>query len=132
MFDTLFDAPPAVGPPVQPLVTASAAEAADPGVLAAAQQARCTVYRGEVALLRAAALFADEHPVAEGSCGDGYAGTWHRVDGEERVMPLAGQGAPLVAEFAPAELGAVLGTSTEQARRLVGEALELRHRLPRI
>jgi len=38
----------------------------------------------------------------------------------------------LVAEFCFAELGGVLGTSTVAAKRLVGHALELRHRLPRL
>ena len=42
------------------------------------------------------------------------------------------QGAPLVAEFCLAELGAVLGISTTSAKKLVGHALELRHRLPRL
>ena len=41
-------------------------------------------------------------------------------------------GAPLVAEFCISELGAVLGISTTSAKRLVGQALELRHRLPRL
>ena len=36
------------------------------------------------------------------------------------------------AEFCVAELGAVLGLSTIAAKRLVGQALELRHRLPRV
>jgi hypothetical protein len=36
-----------------------------------------------------------------------------------------------VAEFCIAELGAVLGISTTAAKRLIGHALELRHRLPR-
>ncbi|HYH74083.1 MAG TPA: HNH endonuclease signature motif containing protein, partial [Nocardioides sp.] len=40
--------------------------------------------------------------------------------------------APLVAEFCLAELGTVLGISTTAAKKLVGHALELRHRLPRL
>ena len=39
---------------------------------------------------------------------------------------------PLVAEFCVAELGTVLGISTVAAKRLIGHALELRHRLPRL
>jgi hypothetical protein len=38
----------------------------------------------------------------------------------------------MVAEFCIAELGAVLGMSTTAAKRLIGHALELRHRLPRL
>ncbi|WP_166139260.1 HNH endonuclease [Nocardioides ochotonae] len=50
----------------------------------------------------------------------------------ELAVPLAGEGTPLVAEFAPMEFGAALGLSTDAARDLVGDALELAHRLPRI
>ena len=39
-------------------------------------------------------------------------------------------GTPQVAEFAPAELGAELGMSTYGASALIGDALDLRHRLP--
>ncbi len=45
---------------------------------------------------------------------------------------MAGPGAPLVAEFAPLELGAALAISHEAARQLVADALELGHRLPRL
>ncbi len=38
----------------------------------------------------------------------------------------------MVAEFCAAELGAALGASTTSAKRLIGHALELRHRLPRL
>ncbi|MBD3947485.1 HNH endonuclease signature motif containing protein [Nocardioides ganghwensis] len=37
-----------------------------------------------------------------------------------------------MAEFCVAELGAVLGISTTAAKKLIGHALELRHRLPRL
>jgi hypothetical protein len=47
-------------------------------------------------------------------------------------IPLAGDGAPWVREFAVMELGAALGMSTDSARRYVGAALEVRYRLPRI
>ncbi len=50
----------------------------------------------------------------------------------ESVCPLAGVGAPWVAEFAPAELGAALGIGVEAAKQLLGDALELAHRLPRL
>ncbi|MCP3420257.1 HNH endonuclease signature motif containing protein [Nocardioides pinisoli] len=52
--------------------------------------------------------------------------------GREHEEPIAGEGCPLVAEFCVAELGGVLGTSTTAAKRLIGHALELRHRLPRL
>ncbi|HEX5917845.1 MAG TPA: DUF222 domain-containing protein, partial [Nocardioides sp.] len=52
--------------------------------------------------------------------------------GREHEEPIAGEGAPLVAEFCVAELGGVLGVSTTAAKKLIGHALELRHRLPRL
>jgi len=52
--------------------------------------------------------------------------------GREHEEPIAGEGAPLVAEFCLAELGTTLGVSTTAAKKLVGQALELRHRLPRL
>jgi hypothetical protein len=73
------------------------------------------------------ARWADLHPPE--SIHDAAAFT---VPGSEHEEPIAGEGAPLVAEFCLAELGAVLGTSTTAAKKLVGHALELRHRLPRL
>ncbi|NPC43636.1 HNH endonuclease signature motif containing protein [Nocardioides sp. zg-1230] len=52
--------------------------------------------------------------------------------GWEHEEPIAGEGAPLVAEFCVAELGTVLGMSSTAAKKLIGHALELRHRLPRL
>ncbi|WP_416955870.1 DUF222 domain-containing protein [Nocardioides sp. T5] len=52
--------------------------------------------------------------------------------GQEHEEPIAGEGCPLVAEFCIAELGGVLGVSTVAAKKLIGQALELRHRLPRL
>ena len=37
-----------------------------------------------------------------------------------------------MAEFCIPELGAVLGMSSTSAKKLIGQALELRHRLPRL
>lgn len=95
------------------------------GVLAAAVQRRRTADRAEAELLALAAVWADLHPVVAGAAG-------LPVEGMERLVPLAGDGTPEVAEFAPAELGAALGVSTRAAGMLVGDALELRHRLPRL
>src|SRR5919206_472256 len=51
--------------------------------------------------------------------------------GLEGELRLAGQGAFRVAEFAVAELAAALGLSEPAARGYVGQAVELRDRLPR-
>src|SRR5665811_1695437 len=93
--------------------------------LARAVDRRRTADRAEAELLAIAAHWADLHPVLSGP--DGV-----RVKGMERLMPLAGPGTPEVAESAPAELGAALSISTFAAQHLVGDSLELRHRLPRL
>src|SRR5689334_18973817 len=51
---------------------------------------------------------------------------------DEHVVPLAGVGAPLVAEFAPADLAAALDLTLDAARELIADALELAYRLPRL
>ncbi|GAA3087742.1 hypothetical protein JOF29_008152 [Kribbella aluminosa] len=78
-----------------------------------------------VGILRTTLAFADRNAVVE----------W--VDGEpppgyERIKVYGGEGCPGVAEFAPIELGAVLRMSSGAAASLIGEALALRHRLPRV
>jgi hypothetical protein len=50
----------------------------------------------------------------------------------DRPIPLAGQGAPLVSEFAAMEYAATLGLSTDAGNTYLGRALELRYRLPRL
>jgi hypothetical protein len=74
-----------------------------------------------------AAAWADLHPPE--SIHDAASFT---VPGCEHEEPIAGEGAPLVAEFCVAELGTTLGISTTAAKKLIGHALELRHRLPRL
>ena len=54
------------------------------------------------------------------------------VGSGDQGMPLAGAGAPLVAEFAVTEFAAGIGLSTDAGKSYVGQALELRHRLPRV
>jgi hypothetical protein len=96
--------------------------------LAAAVERRRTADRAEADLLALAAHWADLHAVLPGD-----EPARHQLDGgRERIVPLAGPGAPEVAEFAPADLGAALGLTTYSAERLIGDALELRHRLPRL
>nr|WP_239579376.1 DUF222 domain-containing protein [Microlunatus panaciterrae] len=50
----------------------------------------------------------------------------------EQVKLLGGAGTPLVLEFAAAELGALQNTTTNAAAALIADALDLRHRLPRL
>jgi hypothetical protein len=74
-----------------------------------------------------AARWADLHPPE--SIHDAAAFT---VPGSQHEEPIAGEGAPLVAEFCVAELGTTLGITSTAAKKLIGHALELRHRLPRL
>ena len=96
-------------------------------VLSAIRAQRVAEERAAAAQLVLAAQWADLHPPE--SIHDAAAFT---VPGCEHEEPIAGVGAPLVAEFCLAELGTVLGISTTAAKKLVGHALELRHRLPRL
>ena len=99
-------------------------------VLAFAQAQRAVAQRAEVSLLEAALVWADLHPEESVTTPAGGGDPGPALFAEVAV-PLAGAGTPLVAEFAPMELGAALGMSTDSARALVGDALELAHRLPR-
>ena len=74
-----------------------------------------------------AARWADLHPPESIHSAAAFT-----VPGTDHEEPLAGEGCPLVAEFCVAELGAVLGISSTSAKKLIGHALELRHRLPRL
>jgi hypothetical protein len=49
----------------------------------------------------------------------------------DRALPIAGAGTPFVAEFAVMELAAVLDCSHEATLALIGDVLDLAHRLPR-
>jgi hypothetical protein len=48
----------------------------------------------------------------------------------EGELPIAGDGAPLVAEFCVAEFALAIGKSTDAGRAYLGEAVEVRYRLP--
>ena len=74
-----------------------------------------------------AARWADLHPPESIHSAAAFT-----IPGSDHEELLAGDGCPLVAEFCIAELGAVLGISTTAAKKLIGHALELRHRLPRL
>jgi hypothetical protein len=78
----------------------------------------------EANLLAAAVAWADQHPPE--SIADAACFSWH-----EGGLPLAGEGAPEIAEFAVAEFSAALGMSTDSGKRLIGQAVEIAYRLPR-
>ncbi|MDZ5662786.1 DUF222 domain-containing protein [Nocardioides sp. S-58] len=99
-------------------------------LLALARDRKAAEDRAAADLLEVAARWADLHPpesihsAAVFSDGGRY--------GLEHEESIAGEGCPAVAEFCVAELGTVLGISSTSAKRLIGHALELRHRLPRL
>ena len=82
-------------------------------------------------VLLAAIAWAEQHPPESIT----EAATW-KVPGfggpKDTGLPLAGAGAPTVAEFAIAELAAGLGRSTYWGREIVADGLELKYRLPRL
>src|SRR6187200_718821 len=109
---------------MNPGASTSLATAADTaaGVLAQARADRAAADAAEARLLSHACAWADLHPAE--SIGEAV---WFG----DTPVPVAGPGAPLVAEFCVAEFAAAVGMPTETGKAYLGEALELRHRLPR-
>ena len=54
------------------------------------------------------------------------------MPGADTMLDLAGAGAPEVYDFATTELSTALGRTRESGRLLVGDAIEAKHRLPRV
>src|SRR4051794_13954733 len=97
-------------------------------VLAAARRARATANSAEAEVLLQAVEWAHLHQVTDPE----QASTVLVEHGHDSGLPIAGQGAPLVSEFAVAEFASALGLSAGAGRNLVGQALELAHRLPKL
>ena len=96
------------------------------GLLGFVAGERASRMRADANLLLAACAWADLHPVRPDEPGATMVEAWG-----DTGITLAGIGAPRVEEFAIPALAAKLGLRSEAGGRLVGEALELRHRLPR-
>src|SRR3954467_6666052 len=92
------------------------------GVLVFARGRRAAADAAEADLLGAACAWADLHPAESITDAVRFGDT---------PVPVAGAGAPLVAEFCVAEFAAAVGMPTETGKAYLGEALELRHRLPK-
>ncbi|CAB4961931.1 unannotated protein [freshwater metagenome] len=104
------------------------ADALGPAALLASIKASRSIENTEAARqLDLAARWADLHPPESIHTAASFT-----VAGCEHEEPIAGPGTPLVAEFCVAELGTVLGITSTSAKKLIGHALELRHRLPRL
>ncbi len=95
------------------------------GLLAALESTQAELNRHEIAQFRLAAEWAAAHPVED--LGDAAT-----VEGTEGELAIAGPGAPLVAEFCVADFALAVGLSTDAGRSYLGDAVEVRHRLPRL
>ena len=96
-------------------------------VLTYARNRRDARDHADAQLFAAAAVWAEQHPAE--SIDDA---AWMEPTYLERPLAIAGEGAPLVAEFAIPEFAAALGLSTDSGRNLIGKALEVKYRLPRL
>ena len=99
---------------------------ADPvrALLGRASDAREAEERAAREVFEAAAAWALAHPAS------GLDDAAH-LPGTEREMALAGEGAPLVAEFCVEEFALAIGVSADSGRIYLGDALEVCSRLPR-
>ena len=79
----------------------------------------------ELALAAHWATLHDEDSIPRG-------GTGRTLPGAERARQLGGDGTPLVAEFAVAELAVVTGRGRFAAQVFVADSLDVRHRLPQM
>src|SRR4051794_2359032 len=107
-------------------MTSTAIDLDTPGrVLAFARETVARTYAAEVDKLHAAIAWAAMHSADSMDDAACYAGF-------ESELALAGPGAPLVAEFAVAELAVALRISADAGRVFLGLAMELRYRLPKV
>jgi hypothetical protein len=97
------------------------------GVLEMARSHRAEADRLEAELLQLAVQWAVQHPAESIEDAETY-----RLHGQDTPIPVAGEGAPLIAEFSVAEFAAAVGVGTEAGKRYVGQALELRYRLKKL
>ena len=96
-------------------------------VLSAARRFRRDANTAETGVLEMAIEWARLHQVTD--LDD--AATWCSSRGEDTGIPIAGEGCPLVSEFAVAELATALGLTAGSGRNLIAQALELAYRLPK-
>ena len=100
------------------------------GVLARIMDAEVRDREVQLEKLRLAYQWGVQHPATRDRYGDlGDAGLPGLGDCD---ASLGGDGSPGVAPFVAEELGAAMGVSTQAAMSLTADALDLRHRLPRL
>ncbi|CAI9419580.1 DUF222 domain-containing protein [Nocardioides sp. T2.26MG-1] len=109
------------------MVTADAwTEMSEEQILDAAGACALSLQRAETDLLRLAYQWAIAHPGIALDPADAH------KPGRERAKHWGGDGTPDVSEFAAAEFGARIGRSPAAAASLIGDALDLQHRLPQL
>jgi hypothetical protein len=97
-------------------------------VLAAARDRRRVADAAEADLVELAVQWAVLHPVDSLEVDPAVID----VPGADTDMTIAGPGAPQITEFCVAEFAAAVGLSTDAGKRFLGDAIELRYRLPRL
>src|SRR6476469_3808852 len=103
----------------------------DDQLLAVLEQRKLDTRASERSKLRVAAQWCVVHPAT----ADTGVATWGgpSLPGVLGVdESLGGEGTPAVSAFAPEPVAATLGVSTAAGMRLIADALDLQHRLPRI
>src|SRR4026209_1271294 len=85
---------------------------------------RAALVSAECRMLQLACAWADAHYLDSGG------GEYQPLI--QRACAWGGEGTPEVSEYCAAELGALQGTGMMAARSLIGDALDLRYRLPRL
>jgi hypothetical protein len=104
-----------------------AASADAPGeMLAAARERKAAALEAERDLFVLAIEWVAMH--SADSLGD--AATWQWPPGGDGPCLIAGPGAPLVSEFCIPEFAAALGMTHDSGKAYLGDAIEVRHRLP--
>ena len=94
-------------------------------VLESARANRSAADRAEIRMLQDAVTWADMHP-AESIHDAALLSPFG-----DQPLAIAGAGAPLVSEFCVAEFAVAVGLPTETGKEYLGEAVELRYRLPK-
>ncbi|WP_395657800.1 DUF222 domain-containing protein [Nocardioides sp.] len=92
-------------------------------VLTAAQARHRVAIKAEIDLLVLATDWVALHPGEEVDTS---------IEFGMRDLQIAGDGAPTIDEAAVAEFALAVGRTTDSGRHLLGDAVELRHRLPRL
>jgi hypothetical protein len=97
-------------------------------VLEAVRAETAAANRAEARKLELAVQWAVIHPAETVADAE----TYSFRSGLEAIVPIAGPGAPLVAEFSVAEFAAAVGLGPEAGKHYLGQAVELRYRLPKL